>query len=394
MDNKNVYIVSAKRTAIGSFGGSLSSKKITHSAATVVRAMLDESSIPAEAVDECITGNILQAGLGQNPSRQIMLEAGIPFDKPAFTINQVCASGMKSIEYGMRLIRNGECDVVLTGGIESMSNAPYILPKARFGMRLGNDEVVDSMIADGLLDAFDGLHMGINAENLAKKYDISRAEQDRLAFESHMRAKKAQDTGRLAEEIIPVEIKTSKGMLKHLHDECIRSTTTIEALSKLKPAFLEKGTVTAGNASNLGDGAAMILLTSEKACKRYNLDPLARIIDCVTVGVDPKEMGIGSPLSIQKLLIKNNLSLHDIDVLEINEAFACIVLVAEKILKFDRDKVNVNGGSIALGHPIGATGARIVVTLAHELKKRNVNKGIAGLCVGGGMGMAMLIDRL
>ena len=392
--SNEVYIVQAKRSAIGSFGGALSGTKITSIARDVVKAALIESGLEGESIDEVIFGNVLQAGLGQNPARQVAIGAGIPEYVPAFTVNKVCASSMKAIALAAQSIADGQNDIVLAGGLESMSDAPYLVPKARFGCRMGNAEFIDSMINDGLWEIFNDYHMGITAENLAAKYRFSRQQQDQVACESQTKAKAAQQSGRFKDEIVPLQIKTKKEAITFDTDECVRGDTTLQVLATLKPAFKKDGTVTAGNASTISDGAAAVLLASADALKRYKLVPLAKMIDFASAGVLPSEMGLGIVESTKKVLKKTSLSLNQIVLLEINEAFASVFLAAERELKLDRETTNVNGGAIALGHPIGTSGARIVVTLIHEMKKRKSKLGLASLCAGGGMGMAMIMQGM
>ncbi|OGF48182.1 MAG: acetyl-CoA acetyltransferase [Candidatus Firestonebacteria bacterium RIFOXYC2_FULL_39_67] len=390
----NVYIVGAKRSAIGGFGGSLSNIKITDVAAQVVKNLLAESSVQAGSIGEVIFGNVLQAGLGQNPARQVSILSGIPEEIPAFSVNKVCGSSLKSVALAAQSIIAGENDLVLAGGLESMSNAPYLLPKARFGYKMGNGEMVDSMIGDGLWDVFNNYHMGIVAENLVEKYKITREEQDKFSYESQMKAKDAVEKNKFKEEIAPVAIKIKKDTVIFEKDECPRKNTILEALAGLRPAFKKDGTVTAGNSSVIADGASAVILASEESVKKNSLKPLARIVGYASAGVSPSLMGEGVSSSVKKLLSKLNISLDKIDLFELNEAFASVVISAERELKFDRNKLNVNGGAIALGHPIGASGTRVLVTLVHEMKKRNSNLGLASLCIGGGMGISMLVEKV
>ncbi|OGF50080.1 MAG: acetyl-CoA acetyltransferase [Candidatus Firestonebacteria bacterium RIFOXYA2_FULL_40_8] len=390
----SVYIVGAKRSAIGGFGGGLSNVKITDVAAQVVKDLLVDASVQTDMLDEVIFGNVLQAGLGQNPARQVSLMSGIPEDVPAFTVNKVCGSSLKSIALAAQSIMAGENELVLAGGLESMSNAPYLLPKARFGYKMGHAEMIDSMIGDGLWDVFNDYHMGIVAENLVEKYKITRAEQDAFAFESQMKAKEAFEKNKFKEEISPVSLKVKKETIIFEKDECPRKNTTLEALAALRPAFKKDGSVTAGNSSVIADGAAAVILASGETVKNNNLKPLARILGYASAGVSPSLMGEGVTASIKKLLGKLNLSLDSIDLLELNEAFASVVISAERELKFDRSKLNVNGGAIALGHPIGASGTRVLVSLLYEMKKRNSKLGLASLCIGGGMGISMVIEKI
>ena len=395
MPNKEqVYIVAARRSAIGAFGGMLSKEKITSIAGQIVKVTMKDSSLEAESIDEVIFGNVLQAGMGQNPARQIAMAAGIPVHVPSFTVNKVCASSMKAIALACQSIAAGENHIVLAGGIENMSAAPYLVPRARFGYRMGNAEIIDSMIMDGLWEIYNDYHMGITAENLVTKYSLSRQEQDQVAYESQMKAKKAQDSGRFKDEIVELEIKTKKSSVTFNMDECVRPNTTMEVLAQLNPSFKENGTVTAGNSSTISDGAAVVILASDSAVKRHSLVPLSRVVDFASAGVCPSEMGLGVVASTKKVLEKTSLALDQMDLLELNEAFASVFLAAEKELNFKRENVNVNGGAIAIGHPIGVTGARIVVTLIHEMKKRKSKIGLASLCIGGGMGMAMILEMV
>lgn len=392
LGRNDIFIVDAKRSAMGAFNGTLSSVPAVHVAATVANNLLHSCGIDHKQIDEVIFGNVLQAGAGQNPARQVLISMGIPTHVPAYTVNKVCASSMKAVALAAQSIALGEHDLVLAGGLENMSSAPYLLSKARFGYRMGNAELIDSMINDGLWDVFNNYHMGITAENLVEKYSLTREELDCYACESHAKAAAAQQKGLFRDEIVPIEIQQKKNTIVFDTDECIRPDTTIDVLKRLRPAFTKSGLVTAGNASAISDGAAVMLLASEKACSKYSLQPLARIIGTASAGVDPAEMGLGVVASTRKLCQRYSLALEKIDVFEINEAFAAVSLAAEKELALDRSKTNVNGGAIALGHPIGTSGARIVVTLCHEMKRRSAPCGLASLCVGGGMGMAMAVQ--
>lgn len=395
MGQKEIVIASAVRTAIGSFQGSLSGVSATKLGGIVLQAALERAGVPKEAVDEVIMGNVLQAGLGQNPARQASIQAGLANEVPSLTINKVCGSGLKAVHLAVQAILSGDSDVVLAGGMENMSQAPYLLEGARSGYRMGDQKVVDSMIRDGLWCAFNDYHMGITAENLCARYEISREEQDEFAAWSQQKAQKAIESGRFRDEIVPVAIPQRKGdPVLFAVDEFPRAGVTAEALGKLKPAFKKDGTVTAGNASGINDGAAALLIMSKEKADELGVKPLARIIANASAGVDPSIMGYGPVPATQRVLEKAGLAMSDIDLIEANEAFAVQSLAVSKALGFDSEKVNVNGGAIALGHPIGASGARILVTLVHELQKREGAKyGLATLCIGGGQGVATAIEK-
>lgn len=396
MAQKEIVIASAVRTAIGSFQGSLSNVSATKLGGIVLEAALERAGVAKDAVDEVIMGNVLQAGLGQNPARQASIQAGLANEVPSMTINKVCGSGLKAVHLAVQAIVSGDSDVVLAGGMENMSQAPYLLEGARNGFRMGDQKVVDSMIRDGLWCAFNDYHMGITAENLCSKFEISREEQDEFAAWSQQKAQKALESGRFQDEIVPVAIPQRKGdPVLFAVDEFPRAGVTAEALSKLKPAFKKDGTVTAGNASGINDGAAALLIMSKEKADELGVKPLARIIANASAGVDPSIMGYGPVPATQRVLEKAGVSLSDIDLIEANEAFAVQSLSVGKALGFDPEKVNVNGGAIALGHPIGASGARILVTLVHELQKREgVKYGLATLCIGGGQGVATIIEKI
>jgi acetyl-CoA C-acetyltransferase len=399
---KKVYIVGAKRTAIGTLGGTLKDVPAVQLGVAAAKAAMEQAGIKPEYVDETIIGNILMAGQGMGPGRQVSVYAGVPIEKPGYTVNMLCASGMKSVMIGAVDIIAGEAEIVLAGGIENMSAAPYLLPKARFGYRLGHGEVLDHTVFDGLTDVFNMYHMGVTAENLAEKYGITREEQDLFAYKSQMKAKKAIEAGRFKDEIVPFVIKERKGERIFDTDEHPRFDTTLETLSKLKPAFKKDGTVTAGNASGINDSGSAMVLASEDAIKKYGLKPLAEIIGFAQHGVDPSIMGIGPVGAISKALKRANMKLTDVQLIELNEAFAAQSLAVLRDLKKEHDvsddwleeRVNVNGGAIALGHPIGASGNRIIVTLLYEMKKRKLGLGLASLCVGGGMGTAVIIRNV
>lgn len=390
----NIYVIGACRTAIGSFLGTLKDVTAVELGAQVLKEALKRSSITPDQVDQVILGNVLQAGQGQNTARQVAVNAGIPLEVPAFTVNKVCGSSLTSIALAALTIKAGEAECIVAGGMESMSNAPYLLPKLRQGQRMGSGITVDSMIEEGLWDAFNDYHMGITAENVAEMYQITREEQDSFALASQEKAIKAAEDDKFKEEIVPVSIKQKKGEDKIFdQDEYIRFDATLDKLVKLKPAFKKDGTVTAGNASGINDAASVLLVVSEKFVRDNNLRPLARIVSNASCGVDPKVMGLGPVPTVKKALEKASLSLEDIDLFEVNEAFASQSIAVIRDLNIPLDKVNVNGGAIALGHPIGASGARITATLLYELKRSGKRYGISTLCIGGGMGEAIVFER-
>ena len=393
---RDVYVLSAARTPIGKFGGAFASLTAAELGFAAARGAIERSGLAAASIDETIFGHARQAGGGPNTARQVSRRAGVPDAVPAFTVNKACASSLKAITLGALTIGAGENDVALVGGTECMSATPYLLPRARFGMRMGNAEIVDGMYRDGFLCPLCGQLMGETAETLAREYAISRAEQDAYAAESQRRASEAIRAGRFTDEIVPVTIAGKKGEVAIAEDEHPRPDTTAAALAKLPPVFDPQGTVHAGNSSGITDGgAALVLATAEKAAeaKRSGVEPLARVAAWTSAGVDPARMGIGPVPAVRALLAKTGLSLADIDLVELNEAFAAQVIPCLRDLALDPAKVNVNGGAIALGHPIGATGARITTTLLHEMKRRGARRGIATLCVSGGMGMAVLFER-
>ena len=391
---REVVIVSAVRTAIGKFGGSLTPLSAPQMGAIVIKEALQRAGVKPEMVDEVIMGNVLQAGLGQNPARQAAIFAGMPVEVPAFTVNKVCGSGLKCVELGAQSILAGDNDIVVAGGMESMSNAPFTIPgKSRWGLKMGDQKMIDVMIRDGLWDAFNDYHMGITSENVAEKFGVTREDQDEVAARSQARAIEAIKSGAFKEEIVPVTIKTKKGEKVFDTDEFPREGTTMEVLAKLRPAFKKGGTVTAGNASGLNDGAAaLVLMTADKA-KELGLKPMAKIVSYASAGVDPAIMGIGPIPASRKALAKAGLEVKDMDLVEANEAFAAQTVEVGRELQLDWDKTNVNG-AIALGHPIGASGARILVTLLYALKHRNKKLGLATLCIGGGMGTATVVEML
>ena len=392
---RKVVIASAARTPVGSYGGALKSLSARELGAITVKEAIKRAGIKPEDVDETVFGCVLQAGLGQNIARQVSIDAGIPKEKPAMTLNIVCGSGLRSVSLAAQMILAGDSDIVVAGGTESMSNAPYLLPNERWGARMGDKKIVDEMIKDGLWDAFNDYHMGMTAENIVEKYGLTREEQDELAALSQNRAEKARAEGRFKDEIVPVEIKDRKGNVTVVDtDEHIREGVTAEGISKLKPAFKrDGGSVTAANASGLNDGSAALVVMSEEKAKELGITPLATIVSYATEGVDPAIMGTGPIPTVKKALEKANLSLEDIDLIEANEAFAAQALSVIKDLGLNTDIVNVNGGAIAIGHPIGASGARIFTTLLYEMQKRDSKKGIATLCIGGGMGTAIVVER-
>ena len=391
---QDVVIVAATRTAVGSFQGSLAHIPAVDLGATVIRQLLAQTGLDAAQVDEVIMGQVLTAGAGQNPARQAAIEAGLPFTVPAMTLNKVCGSGLKALHLGAQAIRCGDAEVIIAGGQENMSLSNYVMPGARTGLRMGHATMVDTMISDGLWDAFNDYHMGITAENLAEKYDISREAQDAFAAASQQKAAAAIEAGRFVDEITPVLIPQRKGdPLSFSIDEQPRAGTTAESLGKLKPAFKKDGSVTAGNASSLNDGAAAVILMSARKAEELGLPVLARIAAYANAGVDPAIMGIGPVSATRRCLDKAGWSLDELDLIEANEAFAAQSLSVGTELGWDMDKVNVNGGAIAIGHPIGASGCRVLVTLLHEMIKRDAKKGLATLCIGGGQGVALALAR-
>jgi acetyl-CoA C-acetyltransferase len=389
----NVYILCAVRTPIGKFGGSLASFSTADMGVIAAKAALERAGVHAHQVEETIFGNARQAGGGPNPARQISIRSGIPQEVPAYTVNKACASGMKSIALAFQEIATGNLDCVLAGGTESMSRLPYYLEGARWGYRLGHQELVDGMYRDGFFCPMAKMLMGETAEILAAQYKISREEQDQFALVSQQRAAAAQSSGRFDAEIAPVTIEGKKGATVFSRDEHLFLGATIEKMANLAPVFSKTGTITAGNSSGITDGAAAVMLGSEKFVQQNNLKPLARILAATSVGVDPRLMGIGPVPAIRKMEKKHGLNLNNFDLVELNEAFAAQVLACDREVHFDREKLNVNGGAIALGHPIGCTGTRITVTLLHEMLKRKARRGLATLCVSGGMGMALAIEN-
>ena len=391
---QKAVIVSAVRTPVGSFCRSLCNVSAVELGVVALKEALQRIGLPAEQVDEVILGNVLQAGLGQNPARQVAIHAGIPKESPAFTINKVCASGLKSVFLAAQAVMLGDAQVVVAGGIENMSRTPHALYESRLGKRLGNGKLVDLMVLDGLWDIFNGYHMGVTAENVAAKFGVSRPDQDELALASQQKAEAAIKSGRFKDEIVPVPIPQQKGGTGVFDtDEHPRFGTTLDALAKLKPAFDPKGTVTAGNASGINDGAAIIIVMSEEKAASLGLKPMAFIRAYASSGVDPAIMGIGPVRASQKALAKAGWTVADLELIEANEAFAAQAVAVNRDMGWDLAKVNVNGGAIALGHPIGASGARILTTLLYEMEKRDVKKGLATLCIGGGQGSAIVVER-
>ncbi|MBS6601077.1 MAG: acetyl-CoA C-acetyltransferase [Clostridium sp.] len=391
---REVVIASAARTALGSFGGSLKDVPATELGAIVIKEAIKRAGIKGEQVEEVVMGNVIQAGLGQNPARQATLKAGLPNEVPAMTINKVCGSGLRCVALAAQMIKAGDADIVVAGGMENMSAAPYVLDKARWGQRMGDGKLVDAMIKDGLWDAFNNYHMGVTAENIAKEWNLSREEQDAFAAASQQKAEAAIKAGKFKDEIVPVVIPQRKGEPKVFDtDEFPRFGTTTETLAKLRPAFIKDGTVTAGNASGINDGAAAFVVMSAEKAEELGIKPMAKIVSYGSKGLDPAIMGYGPFHATKKALEIAGLTVDDLDLIEANEAFAAQSLAVAKDLKFDMSKVNVNGGAIALGHPVGASGARILTTLLYEMEKRDAKKGLATLCIGGGMGTALIVER-
>ena len=391
---KPVVIVAAKRTAIGKFGGSLAKIAAPDLGAVVLRALLEQTGVAGEAIDEVILGQVLTAGAGQNPARQTVIKAGLPNSVSAMTINKVCGSGLKAVMLGAQAIACGDADIIIAGGQENMSASAHVLPNSREGFRMGNTTLVDTMIKDGLWDAFNDYHMGITAENVAKQFNISREMQDAFALASQQKAIGAQDAGKFVDEIVPVHIPQRKGEpVVFETDEYINRKTNAESLAGLRPAFDKSGSVTAGNASGINDGAAMVMLMSADKARELNLTPLATIQSYASAAIDPAIMGMGPVNASRKALSKAGWSADELDLMEINEAFAAQATAVNQEMQWDTSKINVNGGAIALGHPIGASGCRILVSLLHEMQKRDAKKGLAALCIGGGMGVALAVAR-
>ncbi len=391
---RKVVIVSAARTPIGAFGGSLSSLSAVDLGIIAAKEAIKRANIDPSIIDEVIIGNVLGAGLGQNVSRQVGIGAGVPVETPALTLGKVCGSGLRAVSMAAQFIKLGDADVILCGGTESMSNAPYVLPKARWGHRMGDGAIVDTMVNDGLTDIFNNYHMGVTAENIAEQWGISREEQDRFAVESQNKAEAAQKSGKFAEEIVPVVIPQRKGEPVVVDtDEYPKHGSSYEKVSKLSPAFKKDGTVTAANASGINDGASCLIVMSKDKADELGLEYLAEIVAYGSAGVEPKIMGYGPVPAVKKAMAKINWTVEDLDLVEANEAFAAQAISVGRDLGLDPQKLNVNGGAIALGHPIGSSGARILVSLLHEMKRRDSKKGLATLCIGGGMGTSLLVER-
>ncbi|HEY1147784.1 MAG TPA: acetyl-CoA C-acetyltransferase [Pseudoduganella sp.] len=390
---EEVVIVAAARTAVGKFGGSLAKIPASELGAHVIKGLLAQTKIDPNLISEAILGQVLTAGVGQNPARQAVIKAGLPTAIPAYTINKVCGSGLKATHLATQAIKCGDANIIIAGGQENMSAAPHVLNNSRDGFRMGDVKMIDSMIVDGLWDVYNQYHMGVTAENVAKKYEISRAEQDEFALQSQLKAEAAQKAGKFKDEILPLEIVQKKGSIVFDQDEYIKPGSTLEALAGLKPAFNKEGSVTAGNASGINDGAAAVIMMTASQAKQLGLTPLARIKAYASSGLDPSVMGMG-PVSASKLCLKKaGWTPQDLDLMEINEAFAAQAIAVNKEMGWDTSKINVNGGAIAIGHPIGASGARILVTLLHEMVRRDAKKGLASLCIGGGMGVALAVER-
>jgi acetyl-CoA C-acetyltransferase len=389
----DVVITAALRSAVGKFGGSIAKVSAADLGAQIIKALLARTGVKPAQISEVILGQVLTAGVGQNPARQALIRSGIPDMVPAMTVGKVCGSGLKALHLAAQAIKCGDADIIIAGGQENMSSSPHILQGSRDGFRMGDAKLVDSMIVDGLWDAYNNYHMGATAENVAKQFDISRREQDEFAAASQQKAEAAQKAGKFKAEITPIEIVTKKGTSVFDSDEFIRYGTTADALSELKPAFSKDGTVTAGNASGVNDGAAAVMMMAERRANELGLKPLARIKAYSSAGVDPKIMGMGPVPASQLCLKKAGWTHQDLDLMEINEAFAAQAIAVNRQMGWDTSKINVNGGAIAIGHPIGASGCRILVTLLHEMIRRDAKKGLASLCIGGGMGVALAVER-
>jgi acetyl-CoA C-acetyltransferase len=389
----DVVITAALRTAVGKFNGSLAKIPASEMGAQLIRALLERSGVKPSQISEVIMGQVLTAGVGQNPARQALIRAGIPDSVPGMTVNQVCGSGLKATHLAAQAIRCGDAEIVIAGGQENMSAAPHVLNGSRDGFRMGDAKLIDSMVSDGLWDAYNDYHMGVTAENVAKQFGISRLDQDEFAAASQQKAQSAQAAGRFKDEIAPIRIASRKGDTYFDSDEYIRAATTVQSLGDLKPAFGKDGTVTAGNASGINDGAAAVMMMSAHKAKELGLTPLASVRAYSSAGVDPKIMGMGPVPASRLCLSKAGWTIGDLDLLEINEAFAAQAIAVNRQMEWDTGKINVNGGAIALGHPIGASGCRILVTLLHEMLRRDARKGLASLCIGGGMGVALAVER-
>ena len=391
--SRKVVLAGACRTAIGTMGGTLSSTPAVDLGAIVIKNALERAGVPASEVEHVYMGCVIQAGQGQNVARQAAIKAGLPIEAPAVTINVVCGSGLNCVNLAAQMVKSGEADIVVAGGMENMSMAPYALKQARYGYRMGNAPMVDTMVNDALWDAFNDYHMGITAENVCEKYGITREELDEFAANSQQKCEKARAEGKFKDEIVPVEVKKKKETIVFDTDEGPRAGTTAEGLARLRPAFKKDGIVTAGNSSGINDGAAAVIVMSEEKAKELGVTPMATFVTGALGGVDPSIMGVGPVASTKKALAKVNMTIDDMDLIEANEAFAAQSVAVARDLKFDMSKVNVNGGAIALGHPVGASGCRILVTLLHEMQKRDAKKGLATLCIGGGMGCSTIVER-
>lgn len=389
---REVVIISAARTPVGKFGKAFKDVSAVDLGATAVKGALERAGIDGTIIDEVILGNVIQAGLGQNVARQVAMKAGIPETVPSFTINKVCGSALRAVSLAAQIIKAGDADVIVAGGMENMTRAPYIVDTARWGNKMGDVKLVDAMIKDALWDAFNDYHMGMTAENIAERWNITREELDEFALESQKKAEKAVKSGEFVDEIVPVTIRTKKGEIVIDTDEQPRFNSTIEGLSKLKPSFKEGGVVTAGNASGLNDGAAAVIVMSADKAKELGIKPFAKIVSYASAGLDPAIMGYGPYYATKKALEKVDLTIDDLDLVEANEAFVAQSIAVARDLKFDMNKVNVNGGATALGHPVGASGARILVTLLYAMKKRGAKKGLATLCIGGGQGTSLIVE--
>ena len=389
----DVVIVAALRTAVGKFGGSLSKVAAADMGASVIKALLEKTGVDPASISEVILGQVLTAGVGQNAARQAVIKSGLPDTIPAFTINKVCGSGLKATHLATQAIRCGDADIIIAGGQENMSASPHVLNNSRDGFRMGDAKLVDTMIVDGLWDVYNQYHMGVTAENVAKKYEVSRQEQDAFAMASQNKAEAAQKAGRFSDEIVPLEIPQKKGTVTFDSDEYPKHGTTLESLAALRPAFSKEGTVTAGNASGLNDGAAAVMMMSARRAEQLGLTPLARIKAYSSAGLDPSIMGMGPVSATRLCLQKAGWTHEDLDLMEINEAFAAQAIAVNRQMGWDTSKINVNGGAIALGHPIGASGCRILVSLLHEMVRRDAKRGLASLCIGGGMGVALAVER-
>jgi acetyl-CoA C-acetyltransferase len=390
---EDIVIVAAARTAVGKFGGAFNATPAPELGAAVVKSLLEQTKVDGSQISEVIMGQVLTAGSGQNPARQTVIKAGLPEAVPGLTINKVCGSGLKAVMLGAQSIQCGDAEIVIAGGQENMSMSPHVLSGSRDGFRMGDAKLKDTMITDGLWDAYNNFHMGTTAENLAKKYDISREEQDEFACASQNKAEEAQKNGKFKDEIVPFTIKTRKGDITVDTDEYPRHGATVESLAGLRPAFDKEGSVTAGNASGINDGAAAVMLMTKSKAQSLGLTPMATIKSYASSGVDPSIMGIGPVPASQACLKKAGWDASELDLMEINEAFAAQAIAVNREMKWDTSKINVNGGAIAIGHPIGASGARVLVTLLHEMVKRDAKKGLTSLCIGGGMGVALAVER-